>query len=581
MDVNHFEMFRRHILPSAHDSHNPDLINVSFPKDLVEEKNIEKISRFFEKADCLDRKHLLEIFRDLDLTNRVNYSDRSTVDVVQTVEAFVEQILHTVGKIDPRFTSTLIHSGSFYDGVKIGKPDEFDFTARISALCVPKSMEARFSRRKKGFVYTVVTDTTLMNDFFDFFVKAEEDDVLRKGEIILSVKNIKSHFNNLIDLALKRMDVSKSLLPSEFSWHSLNHGPCATIYATYIAKTSGEMKLDIDIAPTFDLPDVRYTPPVLDMNLASNTFQKYLKETLKTKAKIMLVPFTFDKTHMHDDGKSWTYQYSNTWRVSFNELEKSVFSLLDDDSVEKQMYRVLKLLKEIYIQKSDELVKKAGTQFMKYEEPPSSKLSSVTVEYAGSSTRTVIEPVGTMIQVDESDCSDEDSYSSHESYCYENSDDGVEVLYDRSLYSDTCKSESLENHTSPVKKVDNEIASEEYKSLSTKNGGFSKENAESTVIFDLRSQLEYRSSQPLIKTYYIKMMLFSMMLVFSENDFWKKDNLPDLVLYVVKALYYIYCSKQRVFHNFWFYEMIEHSARPSVSLEILQSIENMVDDLTP
>lgn len=45
-----------------------------------------------------------------------------------------------------------------------------------------------------------------------------------------------------------------------------------------------------------------------------------LTEMLHFKLKIMVVPFAFDKIleTQNTDAKTWSYRYSETWRVSFN-----------------------------------------------------------------------------------------------------------------------------------------------------------------------------------------------------------------------------------------------------------------------
>lgn len=64
-----------------------------------------------------------------------------------------------------------------------------------------------------------------------------------------------------------------------------------------------------------------------------------------------------------------------------------------------------------------------------------------------------------------------------------------------------------------------------------------------------------------------------------ENEIWTRENLPALVVFVLKALFFVYSSNQKAFNNFWFQDIIDLPARPSVSLEILQSLEDIVDEL--
>ena len=59
---------------------------------------------------------------------------REAALIREKLERFVGNILAEVEKRDKRFQSTLIQSGSVYEGVKVRRPDEFDFMIRIDSL---------------------------------------------------------------------------------------------------------------------------------------------------------------------------------------------------------------------------------------------------------------------------------------------------------------------------------------------------------------------------------------------------------------------------------------------------------------
>ncbi|XP_061174275.1 uncharacterized protein LOC133183329 [Saccostrea echinata] len=571
-----FEEFRRHILPSCQDTSSSEKrTHVAFPADIVDQENSERILSFFQRADSLDVAKLLNIFDDVDKINRVDPSVPSTAEVAAVVVTFVERILQRVGQIDPRFCSSLLHGGSFYDGVKIGRPDEFDFTAKIEKLCSTGAMESRFSQRKKGFVYVVINEPKAVEEFRDFFTDAEDDEILKSGEKILSVKKIQKHFSELVDKALGSINVPQVLAPAEkekgFTWHSVHHGPCATVYATYYSVSLGEMSLDIDIAPTFDLPDPAYLPPVLNLqNLprlsdGKNPLQSKLFEVLQNELKIMVVPFTFDRIAMNSHGQAWSYEYSETWRVSFNSLEKFVFSMHDNDSVEKQLYRVLKVLKESFIQKTHHLESKAGTSEMKFEEPPSTKMTSVTVEPVGFLSDFSVEPIGVWQEESDDDTEDEDSSGS---LCA--SGHNYEILYERS--SSLSESDQEDDIADGAKNTCN---SKQVRRCE----GVKQSPVSPDEVINFIPPQSYRTSKPLIKTYYFKMILFTMKLLLIDHKMWNRENLPALVIFVLKILFFVYSSKHRCFVNFWFQEMIETTARQSVSLEILQSLEDILQEL--
>ena len=47
--------------------------------------------------------------------------------IQRRVRKVIKAILLEVRRENPFFMTTLINSGSFYEGTKVGKPDEFDF----------------------------------------------------------------------------------------------------------------------------------------------------------------------------------------------------------------------------------------------------------------------------------------------------------------------------------------------------------------------------------------------------------------------------------------------------------------------
>lgn len=175
----------------------------------------------------------------------------------------------------------------------------------------------------------------------------EEDGVLNQGEQILTVRKIENHFSELVDKALHSIDVPKALSPAgekKVSTSILFTTVRALRLMLLIVQHPGEnynlilirlgkLGLDIDIAPTFDLPRPLYTPPVLElrtlnnMSGSENELMSKVTEMLHSKLKIMVVPFAFDKIleTQNTDGKTWSYEYSETWRVSFNSLEQFFF----------------------------------------------------------------------------------------------------------------------------------------------------------------------------------------------------------------------------------------------------------------
>ena len=60
--------------------------------------------------------------------------------IQRRVTKVIDAILLEVWRENPFFKTTLINSGSFYEGTKVGKPDEFDFFIQLDALSSPEDV---------------------------------------------------------------------------------------------------------------------------------------------------------------------------------------------------------------------------------------------------------------------------------------------------------------------------------------------------------------------------------------------------------------------------------------------------------
>ena len=86
---------------------------------------------------------LNRFLRDLD-ERKGKLSCQEEVCCIQTaVEKVIETILLEVSEEQPFLTTTLINCGSYYEGTKVGKPDEFDFYVQLNRLSSPERGEER------------------------------------------------------------------------------------------------------------------------------------------------------------------------------------------------------------------------------------------------------------------------------------------------------------------------------------------------------------------------------------------------------------------------------------------------------
>ena len=61
--------------------------------------------------------------------------------IQRRVRKVIKAILLEVRRENPLFMTTLINSGSFYEGTKVGKPDEFDFFIQLDAFSSPEDVK--------------------------------------------------------------------------------------------------------------------------------------------------------------------------------------------------------------------------------------------------------------------------------------------------------------------------------------------------------------------------------------------------------------------------------------------------------
>ena len=80
---------------------------------------------------------------------------QEVTDIQTSVENFLKALLLEIEKDLPFFKTTLINCGSFYEGTKVGKPDEFDYFVQMDNL----SQDIRFEELKHGMVAVIPSES--------------------------------------------------------------------------------------------------------------------------------------------------------------------------------------------------------------------------------------------------------------------------------------------------------------------------------------------------------------------------------------------------------------------------------------
>ena len=114
-------------------------LNVCPPTRSKNESNTPKTSDR-NTAATTSPWHLDHFIRDLD-ERKGKLSCCQEVSEIQTsVERFLKTLLEKVEKDLPFYKTTLIKSGSFYEGTKVGKPDEFDYFVQLDNFSQPEDV---------------------------------------------------------------------------------------------------------------------------------------------------------------------------------------------------------------------------------------------------------------------------------------------------------------------------------------------------------------------------------------------------------------------------------------------------------
>ena len=142
-------------------------------------------------------------------------------DIQVSVENFLKALLLDIEKDFPFFKTTLINSGSFYEGTKVGKPDEFDYFVQMDNL----SQDIRFEELKRSMVAVIPSESA-----FEKLPKVNRSLYSFDWKV-----NIKSPFVEALDSKLVKGFKAFGLkVPSDEMGSLQRHGPAYTLHLKWI-----------------------------------------------------------------------------------------------------------------------------------------------------------------------------------------------------------------------------------------------------------------------------------------------------------------------------------------------------------
>ena len=278
-----------------------------------------------------------DIFEDFE--KRARFKDEDEADLIrQKLEILVGNILKQVEKQDQRFRSTLIKSGSVYEGVKVKTPDEFDFMVKLDSL----TNTPLFYPCEKG----------------DGYVKLNLDDdtwkEFKDEHGFFSPNLLCSHFKKLVNGSMSYVEVPEGLSIKtanqgllDGSWGPVfsdllgnssgkddasgvlyleTHGPATTLYIKWQGGSSyRNLLISVDLTLTLE-----YVLTKLAVEL-SKSLPQSVDDCLRRNG-FHVVPAGFD-----------------VWRISFSMAEKDVLSNAPEGF--KACFRVLKIMRDTVMER--------------------------------------------------------------------------------------------------------------------------------------------------------------------------------------------------------------------------------------
>ena len=265
---------------------------------------------------------------------KANFMDESEAERIrEKLEILVSNILTQVEKRDSRFQSTLVKSGSVYEGTKVCEPDEFDFMIQLNSL----------------------TNTPFLHpcDKGDGYVKLSleirEWEDFKDAEGFFSPNLLSRFFKRLVSRSLDDIKIPEGLavfrttpsLSKETWWpvfadllgnsgeetmYSENHGPATTLYVQWQGGSSyQDLKISVDLTLSIDYPISKLPVPLAEIPLVE-------ANSILQSCRFHVVPAGFD-----------------SWRISFSMVEKELLTTSPDGF--KQCYRVLKIVRDVVSKK--------------------------------------------------------------------------------------------------------------------------------------------------------------------------------------------------------------------------------------
>lgn len=227
------------------------------------------------------------------------------------IENFIEKLALTIAEIDDRFQGNILKCGSWYEGTKVGEPNEFDFMlclSEIENLCSAKIREDQIDG-----ITVFKKDSSLRSKKFDLFFREDE---LQSGDLM-------EHFVLVARRALSRLKYESNccnLQVQGITEHSL-------VDATWLLPGTVTCELK------FTWTGPRYKQLIITTDLVPAIYIDHLPKS----SSFTSIAQELDETGCHIVSKS------GSWRLSFSLAEKTIFERLHTKNKEAYIHAKIAL----------------------------------------------------------------------------------------------------------------------------------------------------------------------------------------------------------------------------------------------
>ncbi|KAL9957841.1 hypothetical protein ACROYT_G034789, partial [Oculina patagonica] len=219
------------------------------------------------------------------------------------VEEFMSKWATKIAEIDDRFKGTLFHSGSVYEGTKVGDPDEFDYMLCLEGLAQICSITFdKDTQYNEVVVHKNVEESGNFQNLFD-------EEQLESGKVMSVFVDVAKRALTLLDFT----SVAKEMYVESLTEHTLVEDTwtlSGTVTCNLKFKWTGlyykQLVITVDLVPAI---------PVHDWPLIAREVSSLLTEDIKSRG-CHLVP------------------KSGYWRLSFSLAEQLIMRSLSQEQKE-------------------------------------------------------------------------------------------------------------------------------------------------------------------------------------------------------------------------------------------------------